>query len=110
MCINAILLFVFTCLFLFFFKSLQKLFLIEFFFGFCNICFLILALYSLNLNYKLPDDISNFNLLIEKLEKEKCYSKKPEINYFNDKFIFIELVSKSKREILVKKIDDLFDE
>lgn len=54
--------------------------------------------------------ISNFDQMINKLEKSDCYSKKPEILYFNDKYIFIQLELKSKKSILIKKIDDLFDE
>ena len=54
--------------------------------------------------------ISNFDQMINKLEKSACYSKKPEILYFNDKYIFIQLELKSKKSILIKKIDDLFEQ
>lgn len=48
--------------------------------------------------------------MINKIEKDHCYSKKPEVLYFNDKYIFIELENKDKKSILIKTIDSLFDE
>lgn len=67
----------------------------------------IIALSSITKNF---DGIDNFNTLITAIEKKDCYSKKPNILYFNDKYIFIELEKKNIKSVLIKKIDDLFEE
>lgn len=53
-------------------------------------------------------DIKNFSDLIDKMEKEKCYSKRPQIIYFNDKYIFLEIEIKSKKTFIIKKLEDIF--
>nr|WP_314896372.1 hypothetical protein [uncultured Flavobacterium sp.] len=62
--------------------------------------------------YKVSKDISgikNIEILISNIEKEDCYSKVPDILYFNDKYIFIQLEKRNKKSILIKKFDDLFE-
>lgn len=54
--------------------------------------------------------IENIQVLLHDIEKKDCYSKAPEILYFNDKYIFIALEKKNKKSILIKKIDALFEE
>jgi magnesium-transporting ATPase (P-type) len=63
--------------------------------------------------YKVSKDIlsiENIQVLLHNIEKEDCYSKAPEILYFNDKYIFIALEKKNKKSILIKKFDALFEE
>jgi len=55
-------------------------------------------------------NINNFAIILNNIESKDCYSKKPEVLYFNDKYIFIELEKNKKKSILIKKIDDLFEE
>lgn len=71
---------------------------------------IVITIISVNNISKNLSEINNFTVLIDKLEREDCYSKKPNVLYFNDKYIFIELEKKNKKSILIKKIDDLFDE
>lgn len=54
------------------------------------------------------NDINNFTSLITKMENEQCYSNKPKILYFNDKYIFIEIEIKSEKSFIIKKLDDIF--
>lgn len=54
--------------------------------------------------------IENIQVLLHNLEKKDCYSKVPEILYFNDKYIFIALEKKTKKSILIKKFDALIEE
>ncbi|RKR05822.1 hypothetical protein C8C83_5173 [Flavobacterium sp. 90] len=54
--------------------------------------------------------IENIQVLLHDIEKKDCYSKAPEILYFNDKYIFIALEKKNKQSILIKKFDALFEE
>ncbi|WP_337965291.1 hypothetical protein [uncultured Flavobacterium sp.] len=54
--------------------------------------------------------IENIQVLLHDIEKKDCYSKTPEILYFNDKYIFIALEKKAKKSILIKKFDVLFEE
>ncbi|PIF34134.1 hypothetical protein CLU81_4768 [Flavobacterium sp. 9] len=54
--------------------------------------------------------IENIQVLLDDIEKKDCYSKAPEILYFNDKYIFIALQKKNKQSILIKKFDALFEE
>ncbi|WP_433765492.1 hypothetical protein [Flavobacterium ginsenosidimutans] len=74
-----------------------------------SIC-ILLSLYAFNKNYQKSTNIENFNFLISQMEKEQCYSKSPEILYFNDKYIFIETNKKDKKTILIKQMEDLFKE
>lgn len=67
----------------------------------------IIALSRITKNFS---GIENFNTLISAIEKKNCYSKKPVILYFNDNYIFIELEKKNKKSVLIKKIEDLFEE
>lgn len=71
----------------------------------CN--FLIIATSIDNITQNL-NDINNFSTLMTKMESEKCYSDKPQIKYFNDKYIFIEVEIKSKKFFVIKKLDDIF--
>lgn len=69
-------------------------------------CFLLIF-YINNISKNLSG-IANFKDLITDIEKKECYSKTPEIVYFNDKYIFIEIEKKNKKSILIKQIEDLF--
>lgn len=53
--------------------------------------------------------VSNFKRLLTEIDKKECYSLAPKIVYFNDKYIFIETDLKGKKEIVIKKMDDLFE-
>jgi len=64
----------------------------------------------MNKSYQITDNIRNFEIIINDLEKKECYSSTPKVLYFNDKYIFIELDKKNKKTFLIKKIDDLFDQ
>lgn len=88
----------------------RDVFLHKLFFSTCSILICFVTLVSYNNISKNFHDISNFDKIITNLEKIECYTKKPEILYFNDKYIFIELEQKSKKSILIKKLDDLFEE
>ncbi|MBS7255857.1 hypothetical protein [Flavobacterium branchiicola] len=85
---------------------IHKLFFSSYAIIICCVTFISYSNISKNFN-----NISNFDHMINKLEKKERYSEKPKILYFNDKYIFIELViKKNKKSILIKKIDDLFEE
>jgi MFS family permease len=94
--------------FIIFFNFLQRKHLIEAYLIIAACISILVALYAFNKNYQKNDNIENFNLLINKIEKEECYSKPPIILYFNDKYIFIEIVKKDKKTILIKQFEDLF--
>lgn len=72
--------------------------------GFCIAC---CALYNTSKNVS---KINNFVKILNSIESKDCYSRKPEVLYFNDKYIFIELEKNNKKSILIKKIDHLFEE
>lgn len=72
-----------------------------------NTLITIIALGGITKNF---NGIENFTTVITKIEQKDCYSKKPVILYFNDKHIFIELEKKNKKSVLIKKIEDLFEE
>lgn len=95
-------------LFIIFFNFFQRKNLIEVYLVTATCISILVALYSFNKNYNKNDNIENFNLLIEKMEKKECYSNAPTILYFNDKYIFIEINKKGKKNILIKQIEDLF--
>ncbi|KUJ60989.1 hypothetical protein AR687_14780 [Flavobacteriaceae bacterium CRH] len=86
-------------------KIILQLFLVL-----CTIIYTLTTLIAFNNISKNLTGIINFEKLINKIEKDHCYSKKPEILYFNDKYIFIELENKNKKSILIKTIDSLFEE
>jgi hypothetical protein len=78
--------------------------LCTFIMGFCIAC---CAFYKTSKNVS---NIYNFGKILNSIESKDCYSRKPEVLYFNDKYIFIELEKNNKKSILIKKIDDLFEE
>lgn len=86
-------------------KQLGKYFLINVFF-IINFFFGLKSFYVFNSNY---NNIQNFKNLVSEIEKKECYQTTPSILYFNDKFVFIEVESKGKKNIVIKKTEDLFE-
>jgi len=87
----------------------DKIFL-QLFLILCTIIYTLTTFIAFNNITKNLTGIVNFEKMINKIEKDHCYSKKPEVLYFNDKYIFIELENKNKKSILIKTIDTLFEE
>lgn len=58
--------------------------------------------------YKNFNKIENYTILLESVKNEQKTSHTPEILYFNDKYLFIEIEKKHKKSIIIKKVDDLF--
>jgi hypothetical protein len=71
-----------------------------------NILISFYSFYKINKNEK---TIYNFESLITTLKQKHCYSKQPKILYFNDQYIFIEVVENQKKGILIEKFDSLFE-
>lgn len=80
--------------------------------------FLIIIIYLINLGtsfytfYKIDSNdknIVNFKNLILKIKHEDIHFKNPKILYFNDKYIFIEVLKNNKKEIIIEKFDSIFE-
>lgn len=69
----------------------------------------LISVYSYSKINNNTENILNFKTIISTLEQKECYSKTPQILYFNDKYIFIEVEIKGKKSIIIKKTDDLFE-
>lgn len=89
-------------------KFLKDEILLQLTFILLAMIFVSITVISFNNISKNLNDVENFQHLIKTIQKEEKYSKAPQILYFNDQYIFIELEVNTKKSILIKKVDDLF--